>query len=359
MRRHEHLVKNGGESPARVRCEATHGAAGSASRRLAPRTLFTGLLILFLTWFATSSFTDYSNDSEVEAYSQALYAAVSSGRVLQADGWSALSDVLAWLPMAAIRIAGSGAYLGKGFFAMRFFQCLVIFGLGNLYYRALGIRWGTRMAGLALLAWAIAYASYERGWELPSFTQAALFVSAGYLLTIPSLSIGWIAPLAFLAPFDGAAGLLLPWLALLRPGPWTPRDRRLLAGVAAIGLIPFGALHAGEIAPAVASAGTLWASALRTLGRNLDPRTLASLLAGLAFVPVLAFAWSRDTSPGLRRVLWALGPPWLAAALVIQPLGQGALLLPPVAAIFLPVVLTAVEAAVRRYNTAGEDSGTF
>ena len=74
---------------------------------------------------------------------------------------------------------------------------------------------------------------------------------------------------------------------------------------------------------------------------------LVFVTGGMCLVPLLAVAWVRAAPLALRRLFYLVAPAWVALVLGIDRLDQGALLLTPLALLFVPVTLAAVEQALR------------
>ena len=295
--------------------------------------------VVFLAWFSMKFYMDTSNDSETEAYVGTLTTSVTHGTIAaDARGhYTALAPYVLW-PFTATLQRVTGAYAIRGFVFARLFLGAVLNVAAYAWYRRIGLGWLTSLLGLILLSTSFAFAQLINGWELDKVIEPALFLLAG----LAAWNRRYLALLgiAALAAANRETGLFIPLVAL--------------AGLA----LEDGGLRSAITrwpvwaCVIVCAAEVVWFRLFvptPTLATWLDLKLdrVVLVTGGMCLMPLLAVAWVHAAPAALRRLFYLVAPAWVALVLAIDRLDQGALLLTPLALLFVPVTLTGIEQAIR------------
>jgi hypothetical protein len=297
------------------------------------------LSILFLAWFSMKFHMDTTNDSETNAYVDALIAGASQ-HTLPADRtghYTALAPYVMW-PITATLQRVTGAYQIRGLVVALLLLGAGLYAAAYAWYRRIGLGWFTSLLGLVLLSTSVAFAMLIRGWEIDKLIEAIL------------------ALLAALAAWDRRYAAVVVIAAL------AAANRETGAFVALVALVAV-AHQRGSFRSAL-TAWPVWACAiicalevawfrrvgptptLATFWPDLKLERLAYVTGGLCLTPLLALAWVGAAPAGVRQ-LFVIAPVWAAFVLATDQLEQGALLLAPLALLFVPITLAGVEQALR------------
>jgi hypothetical protein len=301
--------------------------------------LIPALCIVFLAWFTMKFHMDNANDTETDGYVGALIASVSHATIpADATGhYTALAPYVMW-PFTATLERVTGAYQIRGLVFALLSLAGLVYAAAYTWYRRIGLGWLTSLLGLILLSTSVAFAMLIRGWEIDKLIEPALFLLAAIaawnrryvlVLLIAALAAanretGAFMPLVVLAAVAQQRGGLRP--ALTAWPVWA------CALVCAVEVAWFR--HAGP-SPTV---NGFW--------RDLNLQRLVYVTGGLCLTPLLAVAWLRAAPLGLERLLYAT-PGWVVFVLATDRLEQGALLLAPLALVWVPVSLAGVEQALQ------------
>jgi hypothetical protein len=236
------------------------------------------------------------------------------------------------------------------FVAMRFAQCVLIFGLAYGLYGQLGLRPRTRLMGIGLVAGLISLSMGRIGpstFSLDRFTDTIFYLIAA-LLVLRGREI-WIPALMALAVANRETSVFIPTMILARHGPITRffSDRRLrrpliIAMVAwAIGAVVYFGIHAyyGP-RPRIEESYFGPAMVLRALSM---PGQTAFFFAMTSLLPIVALLALKDADPFLRRLFWLVVPLWFAIHIWAARLGEGILYLAPMTVIIVPLILQGLE----------------
>jgi len=301
--------------------------------------MIAALCIVFLAWFTMKFYMDNSNDSETDAYVNALSVSATA-RTVAVDGTGHYAGFAPYFirPFTAALEPITGAYKIRGFVFARVVLGLALYALAYAWNRRLGIGWLTSLVGLMLLSTSVAFAQLARGWELEKFIEPVLFLVAG--LAVWNRHYLVLLATAALAAANRETGIFVPLVAL--------------AGVAE---------QSSGLRSAIQS-WRVWACAIISvlevvlLSRVIPPETvlawtsdvsverLVYVIGGLCLLPLLAVIWVGSAPPGLRRLFYLVAPVWIALVLTTDRLEQGAALLAPLALLFVPVTLVGVEQLV-------------
>jgi hypothetical protein len=294
--------------------------------------------VVFLAWFTMKFHMDNANDSETRAYVGTLLWNVEHA-TLSADAtghYTGVAGYVVWQSSGALSVV-TALYAPRGLALALMFLGLALYGLAYAWYAELGLRWLSRLFGLALLSVSVVFAMLIRGWELDKLLEPSLFLLGGLLawrrqyaafvvvsaLAAANRETGAFMPLvAAAALFEERASLR----AMLRAWPV-----RLSLGVCLVEIVWLRSqLPAPQVRP--------WA--------DVSLERLVYVAGGMCLLPVLAVAWHRSASPGLRFLLLT-SLVWLVYALATDRLEQGAVLLAPLALVWLPIVLAGLEGALQ------------
>jgi hypothetical protein len=288
-------------------------------------------------------YMDTSNDSETEAYVAALTNSVAHGTIASdaRSHYTALVSYVVWPFIATLERVTAG-YVIRGFVFARLFLALLLYAAAYAWYRRLGLGWLTCVFGLIVLSTSFAFALLISGWELDKMIEPALFLLAG-IAAWDGRSIA-LLPIAALAAANRETGIFLP-----------------LVAVAALARQDGGLRSAIMRWPvwvclAICVAEVVWFRQFApptNLAWGLDVRfdRLVSVNGGMCLMPLLGVGLARAAPLALRRLFLLIVPAWLAVVLGIDRLDQGALLLTPLALVFVPVTLAVAEQALRAPKT--------
>lgn len=303
------------------------------------QTVVVALCIGFLAWFAMKFYMDTSNDSETEAYIRALTISATHGTIA-VDGrghYTALAPYVLW-PFTATLQRVTAGYEIRGFVFAKLFVGLVLNAAAYLWYRRIGLGWLTSLLGLILLSTSFAFALLIGGWELDKVIEPALFL----LAAIAAWNGRYIAlvGIAALAAANRETGIFVALVALAGLARETGGLRTAITRWPVWACVVVGAAEVAWFRSLVPTPTLVVFDDLR-----LD--RLVFVIGGMCLVPLLAVAWVRTAELDLRRLFYLVVPAWVALVLGIDRLDQGALLLTPLALVWVPVTLAAVEQLVR------------
>jgi hypothetical protein len=310
--------------------------------------------IVFCGWFLMKFHMDNANDSETQAYVGGLLASVERMSLsVDARGqYTALAPYVMWPFTATLQLV-TGAYLIRGLVFSLVVLGVMLHAAAYAWYRRLGLGWLTSLVGLVVLSTGAAFALEIRGWEIDKLIEPTLFL----LAALAAWDGRWVlfVGLAALAAANHQTGLFVPLLALAAPdtGQSSPPrlagpERRSWRGQLGRRLRTGWAVW---VSLAVCLAEVVWWSRLAgaptvTPWLDLVPEKLGSVLGGFCLVPLLALGSWRAAPPGLRWLL-CLTPVWVLFVLGTDRLEQGAVLLAPLALVWLPLSLLGVEQLIR------------
>ena len=300
--------------------------------------------VVFLAWFTMKFHMDNANDSETRAYVGTLLWNVEH-RTLSADAtghYTGLAGYVVW-QFSGVLSVFTDLYAARGLAVALVLLGLCLYGLAYAWYTELGHAWLTRLFGLALLSVSVVFAMLLRGWELDKLIEPSLYLLGG-LLAWRRRYVAFVV-VAGLAAVNRETGVFMPLVAAAALIEQRGSVR------AALRMWPVW------VSAAVCVALVLW---LRSQLPPPDVRPWADLNlerlvyvgGGMCIVPVLAFAWGGSASPGLRMLLYVMTSAWLVYVLATDRLEQGAVLLAPLALVWLPLVLGGLERALQPADAA-------
>jgi uncharacterized membrane protein YagU involved in acid resistance len=237
------------------------------------------------------------------------------------------------------------------FEAMRFAQCVVIFGLAYVLYGYLGLRHRTRLVGIGLLAGLMSLSLGRIGpstFSLDRFTDTIFYLIAA-LLVVRGRDL-WIPPLMVLAVANRDTSVFIPTLILAKHGPITQlftnrrlRRTALFTAIAAwtVGAVVYFAIHA-YYGPRTRADESFIGPAMMLRSLSM-PGQIAFFFAALNLLPVLALLSLKDADPFLRRLFWLVVPLWLAIHIWAARLGEGIEYLAPTTIVIVPLMLQGLE----------------
>jgi hypothetical protein len=302
--------------------------------RRASEFLFAVVAVAFLGWLLMKFYMDNSNDGETQAYVRDLLARLSSGALPEdATGhYTAIAALLVW-PFTTLLEPYTTIFEIRGFVLARLLVGLALFAAAYVWYRRIGLSPLSSLVGLVLLSTSTAFALLIRGWELDKLIEPALF------LTVATLAWKgrWLAvlPLAVLAAANRETGIFMPLVVLAalvyRQGGYRAALRHwALWATLLVCAVGVSWLHRADV-----SAATPW------LDVNAD--RVVYVIGGMCLTPLFAVAWWRSAPPGVGRLFLLLVPVWVLYVLVTDRLEQGAVLLTPLALLFVPMTLAGLE----------------
>jgi hypothetical protein len=295
--------------------------------------------VAFLAWFAMKFHMDNANDSETRAYVGTLLWNVEHATLsTDATGhYTGLAPYVVWQFSGPLSLF-TDLYASRGLAASLTFLGLLLYSLSYLWFAELGLRWPTRLLGLALLSISVVFAMLIRGWELDKLLEPSLFLLGGLLAWRRHYRAFIVV--AAIAAANRATGAFMPLVAFAA----LIQERRGLRSPLSSWPV-WGSLLV-SLAVAIWLRSELPPPNVRPFA-DFNVERLVYVAGGLCLLPVLAFAWPPGTSMGMRWLLYLLSPVWLLFVLATDRLEQGALLLAPLALIWLPTTLLGLEQLVR------------
>jgi hypothetical protein len=291
--------------------------------------------IAFLAWSTMKFRMDNANDSETHAYVGGLVWNAQH-LTLNTDvtgHYAGLAAYVMW-PVTGLLALVTDAYEIRGLALVLVGLSLALYALTYVWCAELGLRWPTRLLGLALLSVSVDFALLIRGWEIDKLIEPCLFLLAA-LCAWRGRFVAFVV-LAALAAANRETGAFIPLVAVA-----ALLDQR--------GTVRAALGHwAVWVSAAVCLAEVVWLHSLVPPSTvrpfvDLNWQRLVYIGGGLCVLPVLAVAWRSAASAGLRFLLYALSPAWLIYVLATDQLEQGMLLLSLLAVVWLPISLFGLE----------------
>lgn len=301
--------------------------------------MIAGAAIAFLAWFSMKFHMDNANDSDTHAYvGTLLWNAEHPALSADATGhYTGLATYVMWQFAAPLSLR-TDLFQVRGLALALTALGLALYGLAYLWYAELGLSWLTRLLGLAVLSVSVVFALLLRGWELDKLIEPSLYLLAA-LLASRRQYVAFVA-VAALAAANRETGVFIPLVAVA-----ALIDQRGSLR-AALSTWPVWVSAAVCLAVTFALRVQLPPPSVRPFA-DLNLERLDYVLGGMCIAPVLAFAWRSAASAGLRWLLYVLSPVWVVFVLASDRLEQGAVLLAPLALVWLPIALLGLEQAVR------------
>ncbi len=234
-------------------------------------------------------------------------------------------------------------------FIFRLLQNAALLLVAWAYFRSLDIGVASSILGLGLLVYGMNAAFWQSDLSCYTYTQLILLLLAGLLINCkrPAMEI-LILPLTILGTLNREETVFFPIMLLVARAsptwPWVPQKRTLAIGV--LSLVLFVAVYAAVhhfISPAPYSRGRYGVPpGLENLYFNiLNRRTWLGLAQMYSLLPLALLLW-RYWPAVLHRYLFAVGIPWLGAQFVFGAADETRLFLGPLALIFIPAALAAI-----------------
>jgi hypothetical protein len=244
----------------------------------------------------------------------------------------------------AVGLQGLFGLSGPPFQAMRFVQCLLLFGLAYVYYAQLRIEPRWRLVGIGLLTGLVSLqlgTLGPNGFSMDRFFDTIFYLLAGTLVL--SNHERWIPALVAIAIANRETAVFMPTLVLARyPLRSLPR-KALIVGVSAwaVAAIVYLAIHTyyGNHPRAEDS----YFGPQMFLHSLSMPGQIAFFLAAVNILPLLAVLVLKDADPFLQRLFWMIVPLWFAIHIWAARLGEGLMYLAPLALIGVPLVLQGLQ----------------
>lgn len=248
------------------------------------------------------------------------------------------------------------------FEAMRYAQCLLIFGLAYVLYGYLGIGPRMRLLGIGLLAGLISLSMGLLGpstFSLDRFTDTLFFLIAALLVLRGHEA--WIPPLMVLAIANRETSVFIPTIIVAKHGVTRlltdPRLRRVLVITAiawAVAAIVYFSIHL-HYGPRPRVEDSYWGTAMVLRSLRM-PDQIAYFFAAINLLPVFGLLVIKDVDPFLRRLFWLVVPLWFAIHIWAARLGEGIMYLAPMTVIILPLVLSGLERRLKQVEVLPSES---
>ena len=238
---------------------------------------------------------------------------------------------------------------GPPFQAIRFVQCLLLFGLAYLFYGQLHIQSRLRLVGVGLLTGLISLqlgTLGPNGFSMDRFFDTIFYLLAGILVLRNRER--WIPALVAVAIANRETAVFMPMLILARyplksllASRQGKRALRIAAVAWAVAALVYLAIHL-YYGPHPRTEDSYWGP--RMLLHSLSmPGQTAFFLAAINLLPVLALLVLRAADAFLQRLFWLVVPVWFAVHIWAARLGEGLMYLAPLALIGVPLVLQGLQ----------------
>ncbi len=234
--------------------------------------------------------------------------------------------------------------VSSAFIAFRFVQNCLIFLLGYLYYRKLGLSSAYALIGLSLLAWGMTYAYYDSDLQFNTYFDVIFYLLAALAILLDQHL--WMIPIMLLAALNRETSGLIPFMSLalilpLRAETKSPRRKTII--IAATSLAIFAAIFVSLrlIFPNQSiSVPRGHYMGLDLLQYNLFRAiTWAQLFATLSITPALALFAYKSWHPALRIFFWVIVPAWFLIHPFTSVMAETRVFLVPQVLIFIPGAL--------------------
>lgn len=295
--------------------------------------------VFFLAWFSMKFHMDNANDSDTHAYVGTMLWNVEHP-ALSADAtghYAGLAPYVMWQFAAPLSLR-TDLYQVRGLALALTTLGIAAYSLAYAWYAELGLNWLTRLLGLALLSISVVFALLLRGWELDKLIEPSLYLLAA-LVAWRRQYVAFVF-VAALAAANRETGAFIPLVAVA-----ALREQRGNVR-AALRTWPVWTSAAVCLAVTFALRIQLPPPPVRPF-TDFNVERLDYVLGGMCIAPVLAVAWRSAASPGLRWLLYVLSPLWIVFVFGTDRLEQGAILLAPLAVVWLPIALLGLEQALR------------
>jgi hypothetical protein len=299
-----------------------------------------GVVVLAASWQVTLR----SEDPNATALANVLNVVGGTG-----------GDLSQYRPLSAYLALGISHLFGLGtppFLAMRFVQCLLIFGLAYVFYAQLGLTPRLRLIGIALVA---GLASLQLGtlgpssFSLDRFNDAIFYLVAG-ILVLKGKDI-WLVPLIAIAIANRETAVFIPALILAQ----NRRRSTFVAGSAwAAAAVVYFAIHL-YYGPHPRTEDSYFGPDMFLRSLRMAGQT-AYLLAAVNLLPLLVAVLIKDVDPFLRRLFWMVVPLWFAIHIWAARMGEGIMYLAPLVLIVVPLVLQGLQRHLERAARSREES---
>jgi hypothetical protein len=288
----------------------------------------------------------------LQVFERGTHEATIAGEGVDPWEYRLLSDWGAEVGLQAARGLGFAHPYVSGFEAFRALQNILIFSLMWLLLRRFGLGRRASALGLGLLAWAMTQSLFNTGLAFNTYGDVIFYLAAA-LLILDRRRWAWIVPLTVAAALNRETSGLIPVMLLALA--FFERDRRALRfGVAALGAF---AVTVVTVRVVVGSAPLFKPFGLSPgwdyVSYNLrDGRTWEYLFRTVNIVPLIALAGVRQWPRELRAFAVAIVPAWLVVHLCASILAESRLLLVPLAVVFIPGALLALQPSRSRAGVA-------
>jgi hypothetical protein len=232
------------------------------------------------------------------------------------------------------------------FQAIRFVQCLLLFGLAFVYYRRLELEPRTTLVGIGLVTGLVSLqlgTLGPNGFSMDRFFDAIFFLF-GAILVLNNHG-RWLPVVVAIAIANRETAVFMPALLLARvPLHELPRHKRLLGTAVAawlIAAIVYVAIH-DYYGPHPRTEESYWGPSM-FLHSLAMPGQTAFFVAAVNLLPLLALLLIRDADPFLQRLFWMVVPLWFAIHIWAARLGEGLMYLVPLVLIGVPLVLQGLQ----------------
>ena len=245
------------------------------------------------------------------------------------------------------------------FEAIRFCQCLLLFGLIYVVYGELGLAHRVRLLGIALITGLASLslgALAPSGFSMDRFGDAIFYLIAA-LLVLRGREL-WIPPLMVLAVANRETSVFIPTLILARHGInfRDPRVRKALIAAAAawvVAAVVYFGIHT-YYGPRPRTEESYWGTAMLLHSLSM-PAQISYLMAAVNLLPVLGWVSLKSTDPFVRRLFWMVVPLWFAIHIWAARMGEGIMYLAPIAVVLVPLTLQALAREASLAPTGGQE----
>ncbi len=317
--------------------------------------LTTGLCLSVMVWLTTYFQLTIHNHEEWINGNIAQHNMTMQGVAGNPWQYRLLADVLLEGLFRFLSALGAQVVYLRGFVLFRLAQEVLIFTLGLVYLRKLGLSTNAGLVGLGMLMVGMVFSQETTGFRVDTYTDLIFYLAAG-IITLQRRYL-WLIPIVALAATNRETSGLIPFMPLAHVQfrqPLSASNRPIYRAMA-LSILAFIAVQAA-LRIAVGPQGPSGTTGVEMVQRNLvNDDTFVRLTETLGVLPLLTIAWLIRLPRFVQTVFWLIVPAWFAVHLWGSILIETTLFMVPFIIVFIPAVLLVITNDRRQPNPVREN----